>query len=229
MAIRVCVFDAYGTLFDVGAAARRAAEEPGRAAFAAVAGRLAETWREKQLAYTWLRAAAGQHTDFWAVTEAALSYAMEAEGLAEDHELRSRLLALYRELDAYAEVPDMLAELRAAGRATAILSNANPAMLEAAVASAGLATAFDALLSVESVGRFKPAPEVYALVGRRFGVAAGEVLFVSSNGWDAAAAAGFGFRTLWVNRAGLPMDRLPFRPDRVERDLRAVPAIAAAP
>jgi 2-haloacid dehalogenase len=227
MPIRACVFDAYGTLFDVSAAARIAAAEPGREALAAVWPKLAADWRGKQLQYTWLRSLMGVHADFWQVTQDGLDWAMEAAGLA-DAGLRERLLALYRELSAYPEVPGMLAALKAAGRRVAILSNGSPAMLEAAVASAGIGASVDAVLSVEEVGVFKPDARVYDLVGRHLGVERGEVLFVSSNGWDAAGAAHYGFRTVWVNRAGEPVDRLPAAPGHVTADLTGVPALAEA-
>jgi 2-haloacid dehalogenase len=152
---------------------------------------------------------------------------MEAAGLA-DADLRERLLALYRELQAYPEVPGMLTALKAAGQRVAILSNGSPAMLEAAVASAGIGTSVDAVLSVEEVGVFKPDARVYDLVGRHLGVARQDVLFVSSNGWDAAGAARYGFRTAWVNRAGEPIDRLPARPGHVMADLDGIPALAEA-
>jgi 2-haloacid dehalogenase len=223
---RLCVFDAYGTLFDVAAAARRAAAEPGRAALAERWPRLAELWRLKQLQYTWLRAITGAHADFRTVTEDGLDWALEATGLDGDAELRARLLALYRELDAYPEVPAVLDALRAGGRGTAILSNGSPEMLAAAVGSAGLADRLDAVLSVEEVGIFKPARAVYDLVGAHFATAPEEVLFVSANGWDAASAAAYGFRTVWVNRAGDPVDRLPTRPQHVAPDLSDVPRLA---
>lgn len=222
MAIRVCVFDAYGTLFDVAAAARVVAGEPGRDAFAAKWPEISALWRQKQLEYTWLRAVAGQHLDFWTVTQNGLDYALEAVGLAEP-DLRARLLELYHELGAYPEVPQMLKALKAHGQSTAILSNGEPGMLSAAVASAGIGGDLDAVLSVEDVAVFKPHDSVYALVTQRFQCARDEVLFVSSNGWDAAAAAGYGFRTVWVNRAGLPMDRLWGTPDTVLSDLTTIP------
>jgi len=226
MTIKVAVFDAYGTLFDVAGAARLAAAEPGGRALAEVWPRLAENWRRKQLEYTWQRAITGRHADFWQVTQDGLDWAMEESGLS-DPGLRARLLALYRELPAYPEVPAMLAALKGAGYATAILSNGSPAMLEAAVTSAGIGDRLDAVLSVECVGVFKPAAPVYGMVTDHFGCRADEVLFVSSNGWDAAGAAGFGFRTAWVNRAGLPMDRLPGRPAHVVPDLSGLPAVIA--
>ncbi|MEO0681049.1 MAG: haloacid dehalogenase type II [Pseudomonadota bacterium] len=231
MPVALAVFDAYGTLFDVAAAARRHAEAPGREAFAQVWPRIAELWRLKQLQYTWLRATAGVHEDFWQVTQDGLDWAIEAvggEGAGVTAQDRQALLDLYWRLEAYPEVPQMLRDLKAAGRRTAILSNGSPAMLQGAVDSAGIGDALDAVLSVQSVGVFKPAPQVYDLVGRSFGTSAREVLFVSSNGWDAAAATGYGFRTVWVNRAGEPEDRLPWRPERQARDLTGVPALAGS-
>ncbi|MFT6223145.1 MAG: 2-haloacid dehalogenase [Paracoccaceae bacterium] len=226
--ITTVVFDAYGTLFDVAAAAREAAAEPGRDAFAAVWPKLAEVWRLKQLQYSWLRAVTGAHTDFWEVTQNGLDFALEATGLSNDADLRERLLSLYWALSAYPEVPHMLATLQSAGFKTAILSNGSPEMLDGAVTSAGLTELLDDVLSVEAVGIFKPAPQVYDLVGARFGSAPDQVLFVSSNGWDAAAAAGYGFTTAWVNRGGDPVDRLPWTPAHILSDLTTIPTLAGA-
>ena len=225
MPITTCVFDAYGTLFDVAAAARIAAEQPGQEKLAEVWPRLAADWRAKQLQYTWLRAVTGDYISFWQVTEDGLDWAMEASEL-EDPILRETLLALYWELPAYPEVPAMLSELKSRGYATAILSNGSPDMLEGAVEFAGVGDTLDAVLSVEDVGIFKPAREVYDMVGKHFGTAPGDVLFVSSNGWDAAAAAQYGFATAWVNRAGDPMDRLPVQPAHVLSDLTSIPDLA---
>lgn len=226
MPITTCVFDAYGTLFDVAAAARQAASEPAYAAMKDCWPQLASHWRLKQLQYSWLRAITGAHTSFWEVTQNGLDWALDAVDLAGDPALRQRLLDLYWELQAYPEVPDMLKALKAAGKQTAILSNGSPDMLDGAVQSAGLGAVLDDVLSVESVGIFKPDRRVYDLVGQRFGCAPDEVLFVSSNGWDAAAAAGYGFRTAWVNRAGEPVDRLPWIPDTILSDLTGTPALA---
>lgn len=225
MPLTTCVFDAYGTLFDVAAAARAAAAEPGREALSGNWAALAAHWRAKQLQYTWLRAVTGDHTDFWAVTQDGLDWAMEATGL-QDPELRERLLELYWELGAFPEVPEMLAALKTAGRNTAILSNGSPDMLDGAVRTAGIGEMLDAILSVESVGVFKPNAKVYDLVEGHFGTSPGDVLFVSSNGWDAACAARYGFRTAWVNRAGEPVDRLPGRPDWILEDLTTIPDLA---
>lgn len=228
MPIKACVFDAYGTLFDVAAAARIAAGEPGRAALSEVWPKLASDWRLKQLQYTWLRAVADAHTDFWEVTGDGLDWALQASGLQGDPDLRKRLMDLYWELEAYAEVPAMLAALKAGGFQTAILSNGSPAMLEGAVQSAGIGDVLDDTLSVESVGVFKPDARVYAMVTERFDCATTEILFVSSNGWDAAGASGFGFNTVWVNRAGEPMDRLPWKPHEEFSDLTRIPDLARA-
>ncbi|MEM9434718.1 MAG: haloacid dehalogenase type II [Pseudomonadota bacterium] len=224
MPLNTFVFDAYGTLFDVTAAAREAASEPGRDALAACWQKLAADWRTKQLQYTWLRAVTGDHTDFWEVTQNGLDWAMAANAL-EDPELRERLLALYWQLQAYSEVPAMLATLKAAGHKTAILSNGSPDMLEGAVQNSGLSEMLDAVLSVEDVGVFKPHASVYDMVGQHFGCATTDVLFVSSNGWDAACATGYGFTTAWVNRAGEPVDRLPWIPAHILTDLTGVPEL----
>ncbi len=224
MPITTCIFDAYGTLFDVNAAAREAAREPGRTALAEVWPKLAADWRSKQLEYTWLRAVAGQHCDFWQVTQDGLDWALEAAKL-DDEELRETLLALYWQLSAFPEVPDMLAELQGAGFKTGILSNGSPEMLEGAVKSAGLSELLNATLSVETVGIFKPHVTVYDMVCDHFGCANDEVLFVSSNGWDACGAAGYGFQTAWVNRGGAPMDRLYAKPHHVLADLTTIPAL----
>ncbi|MCH2075761.1 MAG: haloacid dehalogenase type II [Rhodobacteraceae bacterium] len=223
MSISTCIFDAYGTLFDVGAAAREAAKE--NTALADAWPGLAADWRRKQLEYSWLRAVAGTYCDFWQLTQDGLDWAMEAAGLS-DAALRQRLLDLYWELQAYPEVPEMLEALAGAGKATGILSNGSPKMLDAAVTSAGIGDLLDATLSVESVGIFKPAASVYDLVGQHFRCTPSEVLFVSSNGWDAAHAAAYGFETVWVNREGLPMDRLPGAPAHVVSDLTAISGLA---
>jgi 2-haloacid dehalogenase len=228
--IVACVFDAYGTLFDVAAAARDlAARRPDDAAFAAAWPALAETWRSKQLEYTWLRAITGSHRDFETVTADALDFALDAHEL-DPAALAAPLMALYRELGAYPEVRSALEALKADGRALAILSNGSPAMLDAAVAAAGLGELLPAenLLSVESVGVFKPHDSVYALATTRFDCAREAILFVSSNGWDVCSAAAYGFRTAWVNRRSAPVDRLDATPDRIVPTLSDLAAVAHA-
>jgi 2-haloacid dehalogenase len=215
--IDAVVFDAYGTLFDVNSAAARWREALGPQADA-----FSATWRRKQLEYSWLRGLMNAHADFWQLTAEALDYACERHAIA-DASLRQRLLETYRQLSAYPEVPSMLRTIRGVGFKTAILSNGAPSMLQAAVEAADLVTHFDAILSVESVGVFKPHPSVYQLAVDRLGVAAGRICFVSSNGWDIAGAAHFGFRAVWINRAGEPRERLPAGPDFELGDLSELP------
>lgn len=217
--IDACVFDAYGTLFDVHSAAARC-----RDALGDRADRLSALWRQKQLEYTWLRSLMGRHADFAQVTAEALDYALAAVGSA-DPDLRRRLLDMYRRLDAFGEVPEVLGRLRRAGLPTAILSNGSPAMLDSAVGSARLGDLLDMVLSVESVGIYKPHPSVYRLAVDRLGVPAGRICFLSSNGWDAAGAAQFGFRVVWVNRYGQPPERLPAGPEALLEDLSGLPAL----
>ena len=225
MPITTYVFDAYGTLFDVNAAAAHAAAEPEHAHLRDVSPAVARDWRRKQLEYTWLRAVADRHCDFWQVTKDGLDWALEAQGI-DDAATRAQLLALYRELDAYPEVASVLTVLKDRGAATAILSNGSQDMLASAVASAGIGPQLDAVLSVDAVGVFKPHARVYDLVGAHFGVSPEQVLFVSSNGWDAAGAAGYGFRTAWVNRAGDPVDRLYAMPHHILTDLTPIPELS---
>jgi 2-haloacid dehalogenase len=203
-AIRACVFDAYGTLFDFASAASGCADVLG-----AKAGPLTALWRDRQLQYSWLRALQGLYVPFWQVTGEALDHAMEALALPRDAVLRDRLMGLYARLDAFPEVPETLRSLRRAGFATAILSNGSPGMLASAVAGAGLDGAFDAVLSVEEVRSFKPDPRVYRLAVDRLGVEAPAIAFLSSNAWDAHAAAAFGMRAVWCNRSRQKRERLP--------------------
>jgi 2-haloacid dehalogenase len=219
--IRACVFDAYGTLFDFASAATRCADALGDNAKA-----LTPLWRDKQLQYTWLRAAQNRHADFWQVTGDALDFALETLGIGDGQgALRQRLMDCYRTLDAFSEVPAMLPRLKAAGLATAILSNGTPAMIAAAVAQAGIGDTLDHLLSVEEVGIFKPARAVYQLAADRLGVPTTAVAFMSSNAWDIHAASAFGFSTVWCNRTGQKRERLPGAPDREIATLSELPAL----
>lgn len=222
---QIVVFDAYGTLFDVAGAARLAASQPGGEALAELWPALAETWRRKQLEYTWLRTIMQEHADFARVTADALDWALDAHRLSSP-DLRARLLALYDELPAYPEVPQTLATLKARGLRRAILSNGTQGMLRSAVAAAGIGDLIDDILSVEEVGAYKPLPGTYDLVEARTGLSRDKVCFVSSNGWDAAGAAQFGFTTVWVNRLGLPVDRLPKRPTHILSELSQLGQIA---
>jgi 2-haloacid dehalogenase len=217
--IKVCVFDAYGTLFDVHAAVGHHRSRLGDKADAVSA-----MWRTKQLEYTWLRSLMDRYVPFWQVTGDALDYAFDAHGVS-DTGLRDDLLNAYMELDCYPAVPEVLAALKEGGMRTAILSNGSPEMLDAAVKSSKLDALLDAVLSVQDLGIFKPHPSVYQLAVDTLEVEPRQVSFQSSNAWDAAAAATFGFRVAWVNRFGQAEERLPDHPDVQLRTLSELPAV----
>ena len=217
--IGACVFDAYGTLFDVNAAAQHCAADLGDKWLP-----LAELWRGRQLQYTWLRSLMGEYADFWQVTGEALDFAMDALDL-EDAQLRERLMELYLQLDAYPEVGDVLRRLQDGGMKTAILSNGSPKMLDAAVANAGIGGALDAVISADQIKVYKTAPGVYQMAVDQLGVEPGAISFQSSNAWDAHAASNFGFRVVWVNRFGQPRERLPGNPDVMLDSLESLPSI----
>ena len=219
MGDRACVFDAYGTLFDVNAAAAREREALGERWQP-----LAELWRAKQLQYSWLRALMGRHADFWRVTDDALDYALASLGL-NDAALRGRLLDLYFALQAYPEVKEVLTRLKALGLKLAILSNGEPKMLAAAAANSGITDLLDAILSVEEVQVFKPHPSVYRLPEQRFGLKPAQMCFVSSNAWDAHAAKAFGYRVVWCNRFAQAPERIPETPDGQITTLSALPDV----
>ena len=219
--IDACVFDAYGTLFDFNSAARAARSELGDDW-----QRVSDLWRQKQLQYTWLRGLAGHHADFWQVTGDALEFALATLRL-ERPGLRERLMDLYLKLDAYPEVPETLRRLKATGKKLAILSNGPPAMLDAVVHSAGLDHVFDAVLSVEEVGVYKPHPSVYGLACERLKIAPSRICFLSSNAWDAFSAKAYGMRVAWCNRFGQAPERIPATPDAEISELGALPALLA--
>ena len=211
--IKACVFDAYGTLFDVHSAVGKHRQRLGKRA-----NDVSATWRTKQLEYTWLRSLMGDYTDFWQVTGEALEYSMDAHEIS-DKALYEDLMQAYLNLTAYAEVPRVLRALKDAGYKTAILSNGEPRMLEAAIKGAGLEALLDECLSVDDLKVFKPEPRVYELATKAFSIEPSQVMFQSSNAWDAAGAAYFGFRVLWVNRFGQRPERLPSKPDFEAKDL----------
>jgi 2-haloacid dehalogenase len=211
------VFDAYGTLFDVHAAAARERDTIG-----AQWEKLSQTWRTKHLEYSWIHAVVGpvdgQRPSFWELAGQSLDFAIAAVGGVPPG-VRARLLGAYRSMAAFPEVGPTLRALKERGARLAILSNGDPDMLADAVAAAGLDGLFDAVLSVAAVATFKPQPAVYQLVLDCFGCAPADVTFQSSNRWDVAAAKAFGFRTNWINRSGAP-DEYPTLPaDRILTDL----------
>lgn len=192
------IFDAYGTLFDVHAAVRRHADAIGPD------GRLlSELWRAKQLEYSWIRTLMGSYADFWQLTEQALDFCL-SKFPSVDPAIRPKLLDAYWRLDCYPEVPAVLKALKTAGARLAILSNGSPEMLDAAVRSAALDQVLDDVFSVDTVRRFKTDPSVYDMVTTSWRLYPDAVSFQSSNRWDVAGAAKFGFRTVWINRANQP-------------------------
>lgn len=213
---RAYVFDAYGTLFDVHAAIARH-----RAAAGPDAERFSEIWRQKQLEYAWTLTLAGRYLDFWTLTERALDYAL-ARVPSVDRALRPQLLDAYLKLDAFADARAAVGALKAQGAQVAILSNGSPRMLQSAVEAADMTSLFDALLSVDAVRRYKPRPEVYALVTERFALKPDQIVFVSSNRWDVMGAAAFGFRPLWVNRSKMPDEYTDLPPVKVVTDLSSL-------
>jgi 2-haloacid dehalogenase len=219
-ATQACVFDAYGTLFDVASAAKRCHDALGGKADA-----LAASWRSKQLEYTWLRSLMDRHADFWQVTGDALDWSMATLEIS-DAALRARLMELYLVLDAYPDAKDVLTSLKRAKRPAAILSNGSPRMLDAAIKSAAIGDLLGGgAISVEDAGIFKPHPSVYALTTKRLALPAERICFVSSNGWDAAGAAVFGFKAVWANRAGQVMEKLPAVPLATIKSLAELPGL----
>jgi 2-haloacid dehalogenase len=211
---KAIVFDAYGTLFDIYSVGQKAeAIWPGHGAA------LSTLWRDKQMEYTRLRTLSGRYTHFEAVTADALAWSCDKLGLAYRDADLDRLMEAYMVLPAFPEAPRVLKELAARGARLAILSNGTPSMLKQAVASDNLDTAFDAVLSVDAVQKYKTAPEAYDLACTRLNVSRENILFVSSNAWDVCGASWFGFRTVWINRAQAPMERLGVTPDAIGSDL----------
>ena len=202
---RAFVFDAYGTLFDVHSVVEAAR------AVTPDAEALSRLWRSKQLEYTWLRSLMERYEDFWVVTGQALRYALRRLGITATEAQVDALMQAYLALQPFPEVPPALRAL--AGRPLAILSNGSPRMLECAVRASGLEGLFSHVLSVDAVRVYKPSPRVYDLAPQALGLAPGEIVFVSSNAWDVAGAATFGFRTCWCNRVNTPAEELEATPD----------------
>lgn len=217
--IKACVFDAYGTLFDVHSAVAQH-----RSRLGAEADQVSALWRTKQLEYSWLRSLMRRHADFWQVTQDALDYALDHFSI-EDNDLRNDLMQAYLQLDCYPEVPEVLSLLKQRGMQTAILSNGAPAMLQAGVDNARLSERLDYVLSVEEVGIFKPDPSVYQLAVDKLEVKPEQICFQSSNAWDAVAAASFGFRVAWINRFSQRRERIPYQPDAELKTLSELPGL----
>tara|TARA_B100000686_G_scaffold331625_1_gene395382 strand:+ start:2669 stop:3319 length:651 start_codon:yes stop_codon:yes gene_type:complete len=206
------VFDAYGTLFDVHSAVGRHADRlPDASAVSLM-------WRTKQLEYTWLRSLMDRYVDFWQITQDALDFALDTYRVA-DAELKDDLMQAYLELSCYPEVPSVLNGLKDRGFRCAVLSNGSPRMLGSAVENSGLQDVFDAVISIDAIGIYKPDPRVYQMAVDQLGVTPSEIAFQSSNAWDAAGAGAFGFKVAWINRFGQQPERLGIVADAELKDL----------
>ena len=217
--IKACIFDAYGTLFDVNAACRELSKEVGDNW-----EKLASLWRLRQVEYTWLRNSMDEYIDFWQITSDALDYAMETLGI-KNNELREELLNLYLKLEAYPEVNDLLKKLKQRGLMTGILSNGSMKMLNSAVDNANIREYLDEILSVEECKIYKPSSKVYDLVKIKMQIGKENVLFFSSNAWDMHAASNYGFKTIWVNRFNAKLERLPGKPIDIVNSLDKIDEI----
>ncbi len=216
---KACVFDAYGTLFDVHSAAAAHRSLLGEKADA-----ISACWRLKQLQYTWLRSLMGHYVDFWQITRDGLDFALEQEQVDGDG-IADTLMSAYLSLACFSEVPAALRALNTAGQQCAILSNGSPTMLAAAVQNSGIDDQLQAVLSVDGIGIYKPDPRVYALACQALHLQPAEILFMSSNTWDVCGAASFGFQAVHVNRFGQPPERLPGSPVTQLMTLEGLPAL----
>src|SRR3546814_5599028 len=217
--IEACVFDAYGTLFDIEAPMGRR-----RAKIGPKTDELTDLWRRKQLEYSWLRTLMGRHADFWRVTGDALDHAMAALGMT-DPVLRADLMQTYLNLDAYEDAKPALERIKASGKKTAILSNGSETMLTAVVNRAEIVRTLDQVISVEERASYKPHPSIYLLAAEKLEVDAAHVCFVTANGWAAAGAGAFGFQVAWINRSGGPPENLPHAPNVTISSLADLPPL----
>lgn len=199
--IRACIFDAYGTLLDLNSAIAGKTSSLGEKASA-----LSALWRQRQLEYSWTRSLMKQYADFWKITEEALDFALESFGLKNDHELKKSLLQAYLELSAFSDAADTLHKLKTNGFTTAVLSNGTSAMLQKVLTANHLLESLDQCLSVEDLRTYKPDPRVYQLVCDQLNLTPQQICFVSSNPWDLAGAASFGFNAVWINRKNFPRE-----------------------
>lgn len=245
MTIKAVVFDAYGTLYDVQSVAAITEET-----FPGYGEIITQIWRIKQLEYSWMRSLMRCYQDFSVITRESLTYTLRCLGLTYDEAVFDRIMDKYVHLDLYPDANDALAALK--GRKLAILSNGSSDMLDALVENTGLHTVLDAAISIDSRRIFKPSPAAYTLIEERLGVAPSDVLFVSSNPWDACGAKSFGLRVAWIERVTpaamalecvkndvvtpltmfkalrMQMDELGVEPDHRIRTLSDLPKLVAA-
>jgi len=215
------VFDAYGTLFDVHSVASLAEQ-----LFPGKGEALSQLWRQKQLEYSWLRAMSRRYKPFWEITRDGLRFAAMRLALPLTPEIEGRLMNQYACLSAFPENLQALREMKEAGLRLGILTNGNRDMIEVSVRSSGMTGLFDHLLSSQAVETFKTMDAIYALAPEAFGCRAKEILFVSSNCWDAIGSRWYGYKSFWINRVGMPLDQLDTEPDHTGRLLTDVLAVA---
>ncbi|RII35095.1 haloacid dehalogenase type II [Clostridium chromiireducens] len=217
--IKLCVFDAYGTLFDINSVTKQYCEELGD-----IAEPFSNLWRSKQLEYSWLRSLMNRYEDFWCVTEASLDYALDYFNIKNEF-FKINLLKAYENINCYEEVPTTLSKLNERGLLTAILSNASPSMLHMAIKNSKIDCHIDSCLSVDNLKIYKPHPTVYSLISEKYDLNKNEILFVSSNSWDVAGAKSFGFNVSWINRFNNKKEVLPFECDIELKSLMDLPNI----
>ena len=217
--IKACVFDAYGTLFDVHSAVDKHHDKIGHLAKAVSA-----SWRAKQLEYTWLRTLLKRYVDFWQITADSLDYALESHQI-HDEQLRDNLLNAYLHLSCYPEVRQTLETLKTMGLQNAILSNGSPMMLQTATDHAGITHLIDQIISIDELSLYKPSASTYQLAMDKLQLGRAQISFQSSNAWDVAGAAVFGFRVVWCNRFNQARERLPGIPDAQIKTLAKLPAL----
>ena len=214
---KAVLFDVYGTLLDVYSVGLRAEQM-----FPGAGERLARAWRDKQIEYSRLVSMSGRYRPFWQLTRDALQVSAATLHLALDDAGADSLMNEYRHLSAFPENRAVLQSLAERGIRAGVLSNGDPDMLDVTLRSAGLVDLIDPILSVHATRRYKTDPAAYAIGPVALGLPASEILFVSSNCWDAIGATWYGFATLWINRADAPMERLGVEPTRVGHSLRDV-------
>ena len=217
--IKLCVFDAYGTLFDINSVTKQYCNDLGD-----ISEPFSNLWRSKQLEYSWLRSLMNRYDDFWCVTEESLDYALDYFNIKNDF-LKINLLKAYENINCYEEVPTTLSKLKERGISTAILSNASPSMLHVAIKNSKIDSLIDSCFSAHHLKIYKPHPTVYNLVLEEYDLNKNEILFVSSNSWDVAGAKSFGFNVSWINRFNNKKEVLPFEADIELKSLMDLPNV----
>ena len=211
--IKACVFDAYGTLFDVNSAAEKCKKKLGNRWES-----FANTWRTTQLEYTWLRSLMKRHKNFWEITEDSLDHTMETFNIRKD--MRNELLDLYKKLSPYPEVKECLSEIKKKKFKIAILSNGTPDLLKELVENNNIKNCFDDIFSIESVGVYKPDSKVYEMPIKKYACNPDNICFMSSNTWDVSGGGIFGYNAVWVNRSNKVFDKLSYKPKFVINNLK---------